>query len=292
MTSKNSMIKIIQQTKMGHRNIITSVAINKNQLTTGGGDGLINIANIENKAIEITFDYGYPILQTMYYGDKLFVCGVNQIGLHLIDIPTKTQEFITNRDIAIYHFISDHKNNFALIGYKDGIIEYWNLKTKRVQYQCQIENSVNFIEINPDYKTFIAGSKTELILYDLSTGEKIHRYESIKMHQNDHTIHISPNGRTFFIGQQNIITMIDYWTDTVIKQFIGHKDKIISIYSIFSNILFSTSKDKKIKIWDIKTGNELSNTKIKDEIYSSIIWKETYFILSGNNKIITGLILT
>lgn len=151
----------------------------------------------------------------------------------------------------------------------DGTVWLWDVETGqgRIAFDNHTSRvlSVNF---SPDGNTALSGGcgefnannvcvKGEIILWDVTTGEEIRRFEGHTAAVNNAVF--SPNGRLVAsAADDNTIRLWDAETGADIRTLSGHTNRVTNVvFSPDNKLLLSTAWDTTARLWDVETGREL-----------------------------------
>jgi len=194
---------------------------------------------------------------------------------------------LTVRDIATgnpLQILKAHKSNEEIIpvaislnaktiaaGVSDGTIVVWNVTTGE-QIHALDTGPVQDLAISPDGYNMVSliynvsGDFTELIVWDLMAGERIHEFNCSYFCG---AIVFSPDGKSFAyseldaIKRKSTIFIRDSLTGEMKAEFFGDQTTVFALgYSPDGKILASSDRFGNTNLWDIATGNSISTFKI------------------------------
>ncbi len=188
----------------------------------------------------------------------------------------------TNNPLPIH--ISDHthtqrgmailkdSNMLASVAY-NGIITFWDLKTQRkanfqTKGHCDVLQTLAF---SSDGTKLAIAHQQRIQLTDVRTGRELARL-TVTKDRIVSAMAVSPDGKTVALGSSGEIRLWN--TDTGKMLNMAFTDIPLPMMSQISTIIFSLDGKKlvsgdlqgKVQIWDVKTGDELTNFLIGDGI--------------------------
>ena len=202
---------------------------------------------------------------------------------------TKDKEFINDGIILDIFQLSDRRIAYSTSDQKITILSYDN-DSKKFNITIEIKNNnvgfekclseIQIYESDESSKQLISGGINGLVkIWDISSGkvdEKI-KFEGTKLLTYIAII----NSNKLAIGtEEGFIFIFDYYSKQEHKSIAAHKNSINALfYSPFKNYLFSCSKDKNIKIWNLSSLKCINTLEKQHEKSINDI------ILCGNNLI-------
>jgi tetratricopeptide (TPR) repeat protein len=122
-------------------------------------------------------------------------------------------------------------------------------------------DSIYSIAISPDGQTLVSGSNSEILLWQLSTGQRVYAIQG-NYWTSIYSLIISPDGRNLVSSCGSEIILWQLSTGQKILTLRGHSGKVDSLaISPDGQYIVSGSTDKTIKIWQLSTGKELATLK-------------------------------
>lgn len=165
-----------------------------------------------------------------------------------------------NSTIHIYPENKDYPTAFAYIkekellitGMSNGILIFTNktISSEEKVLLCHCKKITSLISLN-DNKSIISGSKDGIIYKHDSDY-----YESTIIGTEDSIDAMADlnNGFTILVASNNTVIAYDYMENRKLYSFIAHDEEIKDmIYHMANDLLVTSSKDKKIKLWNTAT---------------------------------------
>lgn len=150
----------------------------------------------------------------------------------------------------------------------DNTIRLWNSRSgELIRVLRGHEHSIRDIELSPNNKWLVSCSQDgSICFWEMSTGKLL---KKIKAHKSAVTdIDFFGDKTLASCGEDHCIYFWDVNTFRRQEQFLHHKDTVIDI-AFFGHTLISTSRDKKIKFYDVKNHKHLktiSNSYIVNDM--------------------------
>lgn len=231
---------------------------------------------------------------------KQIVTGSTDTTIRRWDITIgATQNVVGHSERVITVAISPDGKVIAS-GSVDNTIKLWDAATGDLQQTLAgHQNPVLAVVFSSDNKQIASCSGEAVNLWDAATGDL---QSSLESDDNSSTVAFSPDGKLIATGNEHgKISLWDPATGDLKKTLAGHINKFASLtglddvfetrvttltFSPDGNLIASGSKDKTIKIWDVKTG-DLQKTLA----FESIITAVSVALVTGrpraNTKVIT-----
>lgn len=144
--------------------------------------------------------------------------------------------------------------NLAVTGDKLGQVSFWSLPNLNEIHSISVHESqvTSILYLNDKKTVFSSGSDGKLIRFDLNNFN----YEVLINNQQMplYNLCLNPLSSTLFVSSNEFIIELDLENKKRISKFRAHDGKITGlICDINREILISSSLDKLIKIWNLKT---------------------------------------
>lgn len=140
-------------------------------------------------------------------------------------------------------------------------------------------STVKFI---PDSDDLIVGCYRNMIIWDGKTGDK--KFTLSSYSNGLCAIAITLDGKILASASENIITIWDLKSLTVLRVMIGHTKNVRSL-AISSNgkYLVSTSWDKTVRVWNLLSGIEILKFTGEESMYSCALSPDGMTIVAGGS---------
>ena len=182
-------------------------------------------------------------------------------------------------------------NNLILAGSYDATVKLLSSQNLNlISNFTENTKQINCVKSYHNYDKGLAGSSDYTIKeFDLETKKII---EEFSYESGCFSLNISLNDNFILSGHDN--GMINMWTghmDKRAKLFKLHENKIIDLKIVTDNTFLSLSKDKKIKLFDIRAEKEIytiNDDKINDICESNIALSpdKNYFSVGSNEGVV------
>ena len=266
MSKKNS-----SEESSEYINVIYTMILSQKEkyIYTAGEDEYIY--ERETNDFKITDKY-YNLGQTIYslilhpFENFIYGAGSKETIIKINKEDHTFKEFQKVHTNDIHMLVISQKNNKIISGGKDKIICIWDLETNSLLSKLDKKllkcGEIMAIEIHPFTDEIFAVDKIKNLKY-YNLEKDLVKKIPLKNKEGFYYLKISSKGNKIVTcGADGELFVIDYKTKKS-KKFIGHTDTVsCAVFSKEEKILYSSSFDKKIIIWDIKNGSII--TKIKN----------------------------
>ncbi|KAK0845389.1 hypothetical protein LTR03_007446 [Friedmanniomyces endolithicus] len=135
--------------------------------------------------------------------------------------------------------------------------ERWGAEMQKLEGHKGFLTSLAF---SPDGKTLMSGSADNAVIWDVATGEEMHKYE----HETGvRGVAFSQDGNTLALCLGDSIVLRDTATGEVTQRLSGHhKEVTAAVFSPDNKTVWSTSKDSTLRLWDIATEKEMQKQEL------------------------------
>lgn len=178
-----------------------------------------------------------------------------------------------------YVFFNGHGKGYWLPG-SDKIIfgmVVRDVNTGKRLYTVGEYNAGQILDIDQNRKYFAQGSKvpgsvrgiTKIIIYDINTGNKLKQIDLPNGYFGCKVIRLSPDGTMIAIGYQDgRIAIFEVESSKMKMELNGHLDSVNSLnWSYDSSKLAAVSDDKTLRIWNVKSGEQINLIRLQKPAY-------------------------
>jgi serine/threonine protein kinase len=288
-------------TLTGHAKQVYAITITPDgqTLVTGCFDNTIKLWSLPD---------GKPLLTLTGHGDKVKSVAASPDGKIIASgSGDKTIKLWNLKTGKLLRTLYGHSNYVLSVAFSpdgkilasssaDKTIKLWNTQTGKLLHTLTGHSSwIYSIAISPDGKTLVTGSDDHTIkLWNLPNGKLI-KTISDPSKNVVRSVGFSPDGQTLLTGSLNQINLwnlktlqlgCEDGTCTPTKTISARLGVVNTIaISPDGQTLASGSKDKTIKIWNLKTG-KLKETisEVSDEVYSLSFTPDGKTLVSGGNE--------
>ncbi|HEV3385249.1 MAG TPA: WD40 repeat domain-containing protein [Gemmata sp.] len=200
--------------------------------------------------------------------DKMLVVSYGSGDIRIFDLPDY-QERITFRAAhkgGIWGMAISPDNQFIASGGQDRVVNIIDLKKNKIVFKLKHPNEVNGLAFTPDNKFLATGCADSIIrIYDVGMGEEVAMYEghgrgtvTDLAFTSDGKILASAGGD----GTIRIWNTSDIKNATLKKTLSGHTRMVFGVaISPDNRTVASVGWDEQVKMWDLKTGEEVWSWK-------------------------------
>lgn len=245
----------------GHTHAVNSVAISPDGSTvvSGSSDCTIKVWDFFTGKCLNTFRGHKDWVEKVYFsenGKVVYSVSYDEVGLVLDLKSGECVETFEGNVVSIALDRSEvyHQNGRTIIviaGNNEIISCDRNTGEDIITYRGH-SDSVNYITVSPDGKTFISGSDDcSIKLWDFKTGACLATFDGAPRPFT--SVAFYPNGNLLISGSWNEIKIWDLDLNICIGSFVGHAAAVNSIaFHPTENSFISASIDGTVKLWDIK----------------------------------------
>ncbi|ELQ75219.1 Notchless-like WD40 repeat-containing protein [Trachipleistophora hominis] len=280
----------------GHESAVLAVACDGNDVFTVGGDATVRKWDFDMKLQKkISKEHTHWIQVVKILNNMVFTGGMD------------AQVCVFDKDLNLLCTIRGHSNGITGIGEieemivtssRDKTVRFWQKKDKneKIEYECVYtyahDGIVNGIYVHNsriysyskdssvkiyEKMRYVTEIKTNSSINTLKAHEKdvyigcedgsVYKNNSVIAKQNNliSSIDVSQNGIYFATGSFSKKTCV-YTTDGDLIAEYMHFDSVYKVKMV-SYMVYSSSKDKTIKIFSLKTKKVVSTLICKDEVY-------------------------
>jgi WD40 repeat protein len=179
-------------------------------------------------------------------------------------------------------------NKLFATGSFDKTVKLWDLSSgKEIRTFSGSTSPVLTIDFSPDGKLIAAyNSEHTMTVWNASTGARFGQLKEIA--NNDDAIAFSRNWKFFASSSKGNISLWDFKLGNKIKNFKGDSSEIRELkFSNDNSSIISVDSNKKIKIWNIKTGKSVT-LPVQNDLISALDFSpdSKYIATGGYDKVL------
>jgi WD40 repeat protein len=168
-----------------------------------------------------------------------------------------------DRQMPIRGVVFSHKGEYLATASDDGKVKLWDatrLKEKQVaRHTLSAQNRGRGLTLafSPDDRRLVTGGERHTAkIWNVETGEEL---KTLEGHGGDvHAVAFSPDGRWVAAGGEgSTVRVWDSHTGALVRSFRGHTGLVSSLAFSPDGRLFSGSRDKTVKVWDVSQLTEV-----------------------------------
>ncbi len=277
-----------------HKGLVHSVAFSTDgqTLASGSFDSTVKLWNVktgqqikslDEHAVEVNSVAFSPDGQTLASG-----CDDNTIKLWSLNSGQQTRFLVGHtKSVSAVTFSPDGKTLAS--GSMDETVRLWNLETsQQIKFPLDHNAWVRSVAFSPDGETLASGGGSSTInLWKVKTGEQIKALES-KI-GDVYSIAFSPDNESLaYTGNASrTVRLVNFRSGQEIRSFSPSGDQDVRnnsvVFSPDGEILAFGSSDKKIELWNVKSGKWLRTLTGHTEAVESIAFsKDGKTLISGS----------
>jgi len=222
-------------------------------LFTGGADNIV--ASWDPKTFENT-DFSIKtkstVLSLTIVNEKHLVIGLFNGDVHIIDLEQKKEiKFITHHKKGVFAAKYDAVSNYLILGSGDGKMSVWNCETFELLLSKDLSDSkIRAIEIHQE-RAYIGTS--EGVLYTINLKELILLDSQQVNEEGINSLCSLPTKNAILIGGKGAhLAVYSLEKKVAVLDIAAHNWAIYKLL-VINEYLYSCSRDKTIKQWDINS---------------------------------------
>lgn len=241
-----------------------SVSKNGKYIRTGSNDGNIRIWDRESKKLLANLrkqeDVDHPVHDFAFTADGKRCLSVGFPSYVVLwDIPEQkiVKEFVGHVDRVWTVCISPDESKGVSAGW-DGTIRIWDLKSgEEVRVIEANIGKVLALVYSRDGKSLIAGGRSKVVQFDISTGQAQWEFDEQRVYVN--ALSVSSDGQFIVTGSRdNTVRVLSADTGRQIQVLTGNTDWANAVaISGDGKWVLSGCADGTARLWDLKTGEEI-----------------------------------
>lgn len=258
---------------VGQQKGIYAIAFSPNQelIASGAGDGKVTIWDIRSKRLHQTLAVSSYIADAASHNQKLF-----QIF--------NPSQFVMSTAIAVSAIAFSPKGDRLVVGYADGTLRNWDVNSARILKETKIHSApITQIKYSQNGKLMLTASMDQTVKVMIpELWNLCHSYHYEAAWPSDCVI--TPDHELMIAGLSN--GNIHAWNlahETVQYDMkSSHDPGLMNLYLHSSDSrLMSVSQDRRIKLWKLKTGEQLGSLSGS---YPSCLSPNQTILATTNNK--------
>jgi WD40 repeat protein len=196
--------------------------------------------------------------------DKMLAVSYGSGDVRIFDLP-QYEERITFRAAhkgGIWGMALSPNDQFVATAGKDTFVNIIDLKKNKIIHKLKHPNEINGVAFAPDNKYLATGCLDSLIrIFDVSTGEELAKYKG-HAHNTITDLAFTSDGKILascgFDGTIRVWNTADIKDAKLKMTLSGHTGAVFGVAISPDNLwLASVGWDEQVKMWDLKTGEEL-----------------------------------
>lgn len=226
-------------------------------LLTANDDGIARVWDVETgqEAFSLPAQPDWVNGAEFSPDGKLIATAGNDETVKIWDVQTKSEVF-TLTGYSDYVLTTVFSPNGKLLATTGGnkFVKIWDVSTGEELQTLGYTDPVISVAFSPDGQRLAASSTSEMIIWDLITGDKL-----LNIKDAVHSVAFSPDGKQLAAGNINgLIDILDAETGSQLLLLSGHSNIAMAVkFSPDGTQIASASLDGTAKIWDAETGQEL-----------------------------------
>lgn len=269
-----------------HSEIVQMVAFSPNGfiLFSATFDGIIHCWDIHVGQEVRNFKLDGKIIEATLSSDGCLIALVvdyNMIDLWNIETGQKVRT-IGGDDEEVYSiaFSPDNSLLASASGRKSEIVRVWNIRTGQQIRMIPQTSGINCVEFSPNGSLLALGTDNGILIWDTKTWQKV---QSLQYDLGLFATTFSLGGSLLVSGTKSgIIYTWDTQTWQKVQTLVGHNQDINSLSFSRDGSLASGSGDSTIRLWNVRTDQDIQNSEKRTETSSDQGVKDIAFSPDGS----------
>jgi predicted NACHT family NTPase len=274
-------------TLKGHRDIVQSLKILKNELLiSGSADSTIRIWNMDGVCVKKFYNNTGWINEVEELENGLVACISNASVINFWNINKGKCTSLPNleKNHVYGNFVIQLKNDNIAFSLLNHVIKFWDIKkdvcTKTIDTKQHAAWISSLIELKNSNYIATSSWDSTIKIWDIS-GETSKCIRTLVGHTDCVNTVVQVNDKILASAADDKMIMIwniDY--DDVNAVFSGHDDKVYALI-VANEKIISGSRDKTVKVWNLESKDCLLTIPCEDKIYSLAFSNNKQYLFVG-----------
>ncbi len=268
--------------------------VEKNTFFSGGGDHLIVQWNLDTMAAGIVVAKTSATIYSLKLiaDQQLLLAGTSTGFLHIIDLKAREElRLLHYHQQGIFDIQVSKKNNLLVLVGGDGLVSFCELDDFSLLKQMQLcEHKLRSAAFNSDESLLAVGCGDGTIAFiEIPSMQLVNRIAAHKPNWSCNIVKFIDNTTLLSGGRDAILNIINVAAFEITQTIPAHNYSIYDIQlSPDKNYFATASRDKSIKIWDMKTFGFVQKLDATSNGHlnsvNKILWSEyKNYIISGSD---------
>ena len=236
-------------------------------IAAGTSGNLVNLWDIEKGENLARFKgHASRVFSVAFSPDgKTVASGAEDYTIKLWDVETKQNiATLTGHKDKVFSVAFSPDGRILASGAQDDTVKLWHVETGQDLHTFKHTQRVFSVAFSPDGKVVAGGAWRGIKLWNIETGKDVSTLEA-RTTISSGSIAFSPDGTQLasasvdrFGGTSGTVTLWDVETGKEQTTLHGHTERIMSVaFSPDGNTLATASRDERVRIWNVKTGENI-----------------------------------